>query len=211
MKAYDSVSWEFLINVLTVLNTPAQVINWIKACICSPKFSISINGTLEGYFHGQRGLRQGDPLSPYLFVIAMEVFSRMLNKAADDPSFKYHSRCEKIKLTHLCFADDLLVFSHGSEGSISIINHVLVEFEHISGLKANLGKSVVFFSGVNDVAKHAIFQILNFSEDKLPVRYLGVPFITKKLSIGDCQPLIDRIAKRVHSWSWKHLSYAGRL
>jgi hypothetical protein len=74
-----------------------------------------LNGTLVGYFEGKKGLRQGDPLSPYLFVLAMEVFSRiMVDHTAAGSGFSFHPKCSKLKLTHLCFADDLLIFSEAS-------------------------------------------------------------------------------------------------
>jgi hypothetical protein len=89
-------------------------------CITSPRFSISLNGTLVGYFKGEKGLRQGDPLSPYLFVIAMEVFSKIFGDHTQEGlGFMFHLRCSKLKLTHLCFVDDLLVFSAAYFSSIS--------------------------------------------------------------------------------------------
>ncbi|KAK2642090.1 hypothetical protein Ddye_023853 [Dipteronia dyeriana] len=105
------------------------IITWIKACLTTSKFSISINGELAGFFSGKRGLRQGDPMFPYLFVIAMEVLSKILSKRiADSPSFKYHWKCDKIKLSHLCFADDLIMIFHGSFSSAFVLKAALDEF-----------------------------------------------------------------------------------
>lgn len=81
MKAFDSVDWEFLLKLLAAMKIPEAFIQWIAGCITT-KFSLSINGGLIGYFSGQKGLRQGDPMSPYLFVIAMEVLLKMLDKTA---------------------------------------------------------------------------------------------------------------------------------
>lgn len=149
MKAYDSVDWEFIVHCLSCFGFPARFTNWIKMCITSPRFSISLNGTLVGYFKGEKGLRQGDPLSPYLFVLAMEVFSRIMKDYTREGSgFKFHHNCSKMKLTHLCFADDMLIFSDASLSSISIIKAALLEFELLSGLKANPSKSSLFCSGV---------------------------------------------------------------
>lgn len=86
---------------------------------------VGYNGTVNGYFKGTRGLRQGDPLSPYLFVIAMNCLSHMLNEVASRSRLKYHSNCKKIKLTHLSFADDLLIFIEGNIESVQCVLQVL--------------------------------------------------------------------------------------
>lgn len=91
----------------TVLAT--LYIRWLEACVCTASFSVGYNGTVQGYFKSKRGLRQGDPLSPYLFVVAMNCLSTLLNNAATEGRFGYHQNCEDSKLTHLCFADDLLL------------------------------------------------------------------------------------------------------
>ncbi|GJZ33072.1 RNA-directed DNA polymerase, eukaryota, reverse transcriptase zinc-binding domain protein [Tanacetum coccineum] len=164
------------------------MVNWIMVCVSTTKFSININGEREGYFSGGRGLRQGDPMSPYLFTLIMEVFSLILERNIDrNNEFKYHHGCKNLKITHLCFADDLLVFCHGDIKSVSTIKEALEEFSNYSGLKANMSKST------------------------LPVRYLGVPLITKKISATDCKPLIDNVKSRVMDWRNKALSYSGRL
>ena len=88
---------------------PQVMISWIKACMTSPSFSIYINGSLHGYFKGARGLRQGDPMYPYLFVLAMEGLSRILDEKSKHPLFRFHWRCEKTRIVNLCFADDLMI------------------------------------------------------------------------------------------------------
>ncbi|PKI77742.1 hypothetical protein CRG98_001866 [Punica granatum] len=90
MKAFDSLNWDFLLNSLEAMGFPLGFLRWIKGCITSPYFSVAINGTLAGYFAGKRGLRQGDPLSPYLFVIAMEVFSNLSDSAVEEGRVRFH-------------------------------------------------------------------------------------------------------------------------
>lgn len=113
-KAFDTLSWEFLFSCLESMQIPHHFITMLKACICKTSFMVGYNGTVNGYFKGRRGLRQGDPLSPYLFVIAMNCLSYLLKRAATHEGLPYHPSCEKLKLTHLSFADDLLIFTDGS-------------------------------------------------------------------------------------------------
>ncbi|XP_020258830.1 uncharacterized protein LOC109835258 [Asparagus officinalis] len=124
------------------------MINWIMSCISSPKYSISINGSIHGYFKGERGLRQGDPLSPYLFILGMEYLSRDLDMLKNDKLFKFHPRCGKFKITHLIFADDLLLFSRGDIYSVGKLHQCIRNFSYISGLEANASKCSIFFGGV---------------------------------------------------------------
>jgi len=170
-----------------------------------------LNGTLVGYFPGRKGLRQGDPLSSYLFVLAMEGLASLLGEAAAYPAFGFHPRCAIVDLTHLCFADDLLVFSTAIVSSVTAIIRALAEFEKLLGFKANSSKSSIFLTGVPADIKHSILELLHMPEGTLPVRYLGVPLITKRLSSSDCECLVNKITTRNDSWLVKNLSFAGRL
>lgn len=212
MKAYDSVNWDYVLHCLNCFGFPAEFISWVRACVTSPKFSVALNGTLEGYFDGKKGLRQGDPLSPYLFVIAMEILASLLKECAkENKGFKYHYRCSNVKLTHLCFADDLLIFSEGKLDSVAAIKQVLHEFSELSGLKTNPTKSTLFCSGIASVEKGRIVDCLQMEEGKLPVLYLGVPLISLRLSTSDCSSLLDKITSRIDSWLSHNLSFAGPL
>ncbi|GKU86882.1 hypothetical protein SLEP1_g1354 [Rubroshorea leprosula] len=150
MKAFDFVSWDFIFQVLISLGFPAYFVNLLKICITTPMFSIVFNGNLCGYFSGKKGVRQGDPLSPYIFVVCMEVLSRMLNHAAIEGKFAYHPKCKKVQLTHLCFADDLIIFTNGSITSLDAIDDVLKQFYIISGLQVNYAKSELFCCGLHE-------------------------------------------------------------
>lgn len=109
-KAFDTIRWEFIFQCLRSLSVPEIFLSWLHACVCTTSFSLGFNGSSYGFFKGRRGLRQGDPLSPYLFVLAMNCLSISLNRAARQGNFQYHAKCMRSKLTHLCFADDLLIF-----------------------------------------------------------------------------------------------------
>jgi len=139
-----------------------------------PRFSIAINGTLVGFFKGAKGLRQGHPLSPYLFVIAMEVFTKLMEAhTRPGTGFQYHPRCSRLNLTHLCFADDLLLFSNAIMSSIKQVKAALLEFESLSGLKSNPLKSSLFCSGISDRLKSILLDKLQMKEGIL---HLRVPF-----------------------------------
>nr|KAJ0215658.1 hypothetical protein LSAT_V11C300101270 [Lactuca sativa] len=113
-KAYDTVNWKFLQFILKEFGFHSSMVSWIMNYVSTSSFMININGSFHGFFQGKRGFRQGCPLSPYLFTLVMEVFNLMLKKCIrEDNGFKFHWRCKKQEITHLCFADDLMVFCHG--------------------------------------------------------------------------------------------------
>ncbi|XP_024015937.1 uncharacterized protein LOC112089189 [Eutrema salsugineum] len=140
-NAFDTLAWDFVIKVLEAQEFPPFFISWIKECISSPRYSISINGELAGFFPGKKVLRQGDSLSPYLFIMVMEVLSRMLEKAVVQHQTRLHPLCSTPRITHLLFADDLLVFSDGSRHSISGIKDTMASFKDMCGLDMNKEKS----------------------------------------------------------------------
>ncbi|GJV73510.1 RNA-directed DNA polymerase, eukaryota, reverse transcriptase zinc-binding domain protein [Tanacetum coccineum] len=188
------------------------MVSWIMTCVVLTKFSINVNGERVGYFKGGRGLRQRDPISPYLFTLVMEVLNLLVQKNIKESKvFKYHFGCKNLKITHLCFADDLLVFCHGDPESVKVIKKSFDEFSGYSGLLPNLQKRRIFFRGLSSDEQQSIINIIPFSVGKLLVRYLGVPLLTKKLSISDCKPIISKVKTKISDWKNKALSYAGRV
>lgn len=180
-------------------------------CVCTTSFTVGYNGVINGFFKGTRGLHQGDPLSPYLFVIALNNLSLMLKEAAHERKFNYHLKCSSTKMTHLCFANDLLIFIDGSLESVQAVLQVIREFEMCAGLAMSVHKTSFFASGFS----HAESDLIQFSTGmlmgSLPVRYLGVPLVTKKLTLLNCEVLLQQIKGKFSSWSSKSLSFAGRL
>ncbi|WZZ48529.1 hypothetical protein YC2023_048636 [Brassica napus] len=182
-KAFDTLSWDFLFSCLNGLQLPSEFISWLRTCICTTSFTVGYNGSVNGFFKGTRGLRQGDPLSPYLFVIALNNLSLMLNRAAQEMHFNYHHNCPNSRLTHLCFADDLLIFMDGSLESVQAVLQVLREFESRSGLSVSVHKTSFFASGLSAAETDLIQFSTGMAMGSLPVRYLGVPLCTKKTVI----------------------------
>ena len=203
----------FLFDLLEVLKFPHRMIKWIKACVTTPRFSINLNGESVGYFVGAKGLRQGDPLSPYLFVLTMEALNQLLKfNISKDEKFKFHWRCDKLHISHLCFADDLMILFYGNTDSANVIKKTILDFSEFIWLTTNNAKSCIFMAGIdNEVEAEAIRNVFQFQTGELPIKYLCVPLISTRLKKSDCSDLILRITKRVQSWTSKILSYAGKL
>lgn len=123
----------------------------------------------------------------------MEAFNLILKRRIiEDNRFKYHWKCDKLQLTHMCFADDLLIFCAGNQNSIRVIKEALAEFSSVDGLNPNLSKSNIFFGNVKLHTKNSILSILPFVEGKSPMRYLGAPLIATRLFKKDCKVLIEK-------------------
>ncbi|KAL9661428.1 hypothetical protein QQ045_026252 [Rhodiola kirilowii] len=168
-KAYDTIDWKFLISMLRILQFPCKFIAWMEMCLQSTSYSIMINGEMNDFFEGKRGIRQGDPLSPFLFTIAMECLSRMLQRLNKADGFYHHPKCHRIKLSYIMFADDLIVFSSGRQSAISDIKRVVSQFLKCSGLAINFQKSHLFLGGMTAVKVEWVEEVMGTRASPLPV------------------------------------------
>ncbi|WMV14275.1 hypothetical protein MTR67_007660 [Solanum verrucosum] len=156
-KAYDHVNWTFLLNTLQQIGFGSKWVKWIEFCIKTVRFSVLVNGEPVGIFTSERGLRrglrQGDPLSPFLFILAMEGFDSMMRIASQNRwirGFQVGGRVgEEKEICHLLYADDTLIFCEPVAEQISYNRVILVLFAAVSGLRVNWGKSSLF--PVNEV------------------------------------------------------------
>lgn len=196
-KAYDMVNWEFLEEVLIGYGFPIKFTELIMACVTSTKFSISVNGESHGFFEGKGGLRQGDPVSPLLFVLVIEYLSRTLGCMSALPNFKFHPMCKHLKLTHLVFADDPMVFCKGETGSVNRVLEALAHFSSVSGSVANMEKSSLFMACIDDHMKEVLLSNIGFSLVTFPIKYLGLPLSPKKWSTLDCYQLVEKITNKI--------------
>ena len=140
-----------------------------------------------------------------------EVLSRKLGVAAEDVAFSYHAKSCGLRLTHLEFDDDLLLFCRADVGSVGVLYSCLSEFFEMSGLRANMDKSLVFVDGVSAQVRGQICGLLGFGEGSFPTTYLGYPLHPKRLSRLGCAGLIVKVKSLVDIWATRRLSYAGRL
>ncbi|XP_074313453.1 uncharacterized protein LOC141648624 [Silene latifolia] len=183
----------------------------IMECVSSATYTLSLNEDNIGFFPGKRGLRQGDPMSPLLFTLCMEYLTRIIDCAFEKLSFHFHPLGKPMRLTHLMFVDDLLLFCKGNAQSIMVLLRAYESFSRGSGLKMNPQKSCAYFNGVPSGLKKDILSVSGIKEGTLPFKYLGVPITAGRLKKSDCGVLIDKIVERIRCLEAKKLSFAGRL
>lgn len=174
-------------------------------------YTILINGESTESFNAAEGLRQGDPISPFSFAIAMEYISRNLNRLKEDKTFRFRPRCSKLGITQLSFADDLLLVARGDILFVTALHKCFLKFSQASRLLANLIKSLVYFGGIAPMESSRILQHLGFAHGELPFKYLGIPLSARKITLVQWLPLIQKIIRRISSWTTRKLSFAGRL
>lgn len=142
-KAFDQVNWSYLLAMPKEMGFGDRWIKWITL-----KYSILVNRSPVGFFSPQKGIRQGDPLSPFLFILAMEGLSKMLDKAKQMQwieGFRVGRNIENtVTVSHLLYADDTLIFCGAEKLQLQYLNLTLLLFEAISGLHINMLKSVIF-------------------------------------------------------------------
>ncbi|XP_062075488.1 uncharacterized protein LOC133779554 [Humulus lupulus] len=199
-KVYDTIDWQFLEDILNAYCFPSRFIPWVMIYLKGTSYTIFMNGRLQGSFIGRKGLRQGDPISPLLFVLVMEYLTRLLIQVSYRKDFRFHPNCKKLKLVCLCFADDLVLFCKGASSSVKIIKECFTSFSLASGLTANMAKSQVYGGGLTEEDSKNIVTRLQFAEGSFPLKYLGVPLRPTKWKAGDCALIIKKIHPKLHSW-----------
>lgn len=212
-KAYDRLSWDFIQETLGVIGLPMDLIRIIMECITTVSMQLLWNGELTESFSPSRGIRQGDPLSPYIFVMCIERLSHGINHAVGNGRWKpIRLNRGGIPITHLFFADDLLLLAEATSQNAQVINEVLDNFCVSSGEKVSREKTQIFFS--RNVQKGTIREIKNtlgFSVTKNFGKYLGMPILHSRVTKATYQDILDKVQQRLSGWNAKHLSLAGRI
>ncbi|KAL4386887.1 hypothetical protein GQ457_09G026990 [Hibiscus cannabinus] len=211
-KAYDTVDWGFLLFILKKLGFGSRWCQWIYSCISSASVSILVNGSPTVPFAIGRGLRQGCPLSPLLFNLVAEALSALLRKAIRLGFFSgFHIGQKAVEISHLQFADDLIVFCEASMTKIKNIVRILRGFEIAAGLKLNLSKTSLLGVNVDENALNSWAEAIKCKSEKLPSKYLGLPLGSSKNSTTLWEPVIDKFRKKCAGWKIGTLSFGGRI
>ena len=211
-KAYDHISWDFLLQIMERMGFGSKWISWIKWCISTASFFVLINGSSTGFFRSSRGLRQGDLLSPYLFVIGMEALSGMLKRVVEG---SFISGCRfsgrdggDIVISHLLYADDTILFCEANSEQLMYLRWTLMWYEAFSGLKINLIKSVIIPMGRVDNVEELAAE-LGCGVGSLPSTYLGLPLGAPHRALGVWDSIEDRFRRRFATWKRQYISKGG--
>ncbi|GMI66103.1 hypothetical protein HRI_000279600 [Hibiscus trionum] len=211
-KAYDRVEWEFIRKMLTVMGFSKQWIDLVLKCVSSVSYRIVLNNVPGEIFKPSRGLRQGDPLSPYLFLFCAEGLSALIKAARLRNEFKgVKVGRSGVTLTHLFFADDNILFGDTLSAGILTLKNLLYVYEKASGQNINFEKSLVYFSSnVPSSTRRQIGEFFGVRISSNPEKYLGLPTMVGKNKRGAFAHLLDSTNKKVDNWSCRFLSMGGK-
>jgi mannosylglycoprotein endo-beta-mannosidase len=209
-RAFDSVSWPFLISVLRQRGFGPRWIAWITLLLCTASTRVVINGSAGAPFAHGRGLRQGDPISPLLFIVVMNVVSAMFSRA-EERGVLSDLRHLGIRHRVSLYADDVVVFSKPCHRELEAVFAILRCFGAGSGLMVNYSKSVAIPIRCSQDVIDEVVPTLACPIGQFPCRYLGLPLSLSKPTKTDVQPLIDKLARMLPFWKARLLTREGRL
>ncbi|XP_059289514.1 uncharacterized protein LOC132043044 [Lycium ferocissimum] len=211
-KAYDRVSWSFTCLVLRRMGFCETIIDMVWRIMANNWYSVIVNGTRHGFFHSTRGLKQGDPLAPALFILGAEVLSRMMNKLFHNHSFHgFYMEKRGPQINHLSFADDVIVFSSGKKKSLQLIMKTLSKYEQVSGQLINRDKShFMVHPETSQFTIARINKVTGFNQEGTPITYLGCPLYVGRQRILYFSNMVAKVVSRIRGWQSKILSYGGR-
>lgn len=193
-KAYDRVEWVYLEEIMLKFGFDVKWVNLIMKCISSPNFSIIINGEQKGSFHSSRGLRQGDPLSPYLFLLVAEGLSHLISEANRNENLTSLVCSNGPPISHLLFVDVSLIFCKACELELVFLKNMLKTYELASGESINFSKSAILFSKkVIKDRREYLSSILGVRNVNDFGKYLGVPPSFSRSKTKDLAYIIDRV------------------
>jgi mannosylglycoprotein endo-beta-mannosidase len=191
-KAFDLVRWDYLISFLAHRGFPTRWINWITSLLSSSTSMAMLNGVpLQPIQHG-RGLRQGDPLSPLLFILSIDPLNRLLQKATDRGLLsKLNGRAVRFRTS--MYADDTIIFLKPMVKDVSNLKLLLENFGLVIGLQTNLQKTSVSAISCSDIDLDELLTRLPVARAHFPIKYLGLPLSTRRLLRVDFQPRSTRL------------------
>jgi hypothetical protein len=209
-RAFDSVSWGFLLEVLQKIGFGPRFRELVSLLLATASTRVMLNGEPGPPIWHRRGLRQGDPLSPSLFVLVMNSLNKVLVKATEMGILRRLARRELATSVSL-YADDVVIFCHPDETDLRAVRGILELFGQASGLRTNFAKCSVSPIACTDAEAAGAAELMECQLAPFPVKYLGIPLSTRRLSAVSFQPLLDRLADKLPTWRASMMPRAGRL
>ena len=208
-QAFDSISWKFVSKTLDYFNFGPSFKSWIKLFQIGTESCILQNGFLSEYFYIQRGCRQGDPISPYIFILCAEVLSNMIRKEKSIKGININNILYNLSQ----YADDTQIFLDGSEASLRATLDILDKFYKMSGLKINKDKTKAIWIGSRINSTEILCREHNLDWEQGPIKILGVTFSPEVFNIWDInsQDTLAKIEKLIKIWSQRKLTLPGRI
>ncbi|KAL5789913.1 hypothetical protein ACOSQ2_004801 [Xanthoceras sorbifolium] len=211
-KAYDRVEWGFLEFIMEKLGFPNHFRALVMDCVSTSKLSFLVNGKSVGEVSPQRGLRQGCPLSPYLFLLCAEALSTLI-KGNESNGQSLGMRCchGSPLMSHLFFADDSIVFCRASVQNCEKLKQILNVYEKASGQRINLQKSNITFSpNVEDDRSASILNCLGLANAQAHDKYLGLPTMVGKNKRKTFSDIKERVWRKIRGWKGNLFSMGGK-
>jgi len=209
-KAFDSVNWSSLDAILLARGFDARWRGWIANVLSSGKTAVMLNGVPGRWIACRRGLRQGDPISPYLFIIVADVLQRLIRRASVRGNL-CHPVVPSLPCPVLQYADDTLIVAKGNVASMRTLRSILEDFSAATGLTINFHKSTFVPMHVAPDVAVDMATALGCTASTFPQTYLGLPLSPHKLRVVDYKPLLDSFDRYLSGWKAKLLSTGGRL
>jgi hypothetical protein len=210
-KAYDSVSWNFLDYMLQRFGFGIKWRAWMKACVCNGNLSVLVNGSPTEQVSINRGLKQGDPLAPFLFLLVVEGLRSLMHKAVSMGYFRGFKIDSEMTISHLQYADDTLLIGEPCVENLWAMKAILRWFELISGLKVNFSKSCLVGINVGSDFMDEAANFLHCKIGKISFIYRGLPVGANPRLSATWRPVIKTTEDRLSSWRNRYVSLGGRV
>ncbi|XP_071939954.1 uncharacterized protein [Coffea arabica] len=211
-KAYDRVEWIFVGRLMLKMGFCPIFVKWIMACLSTVTYSFNLNGQKVGNVIPTRGIRQGDPLSPYLFIICAEGLSSLIHKAVQGKELTGVKICrDSLVISHLFFADDSLLCCKATGREALKVKSILTKYGNASGQVVNYEKSALFFSkNTKERMKHEISEGLDNMKEAVNGTYLGLPMAIGRSKAQVFGFVKNKISSKLQGWKQRLLSEGGK-
>ena len=212
-KAYDSLDWHFLWNMFKRRGFPTVWIKWMKQCVCTTTFAVLVNGRPQGgWIHPQRGIKQGCPLAPLLFILSADTLAICTHQLCMRGYLSgFQSSRSQASIPLLQYANDTCFFLRGSVAAAHHVSSMIDTYSDFFGLQLNRAKSTVVGIGMSSEVLAQVFEIFSTLVASLPIRYLGIPLTEGRMHNADWQPVTAKIEARLGGWQARLLSRGGHL